>query len=128
MHRPHEPIVTGCQLVKLWIFEVEITLTHRTFHIGDGVAHHATEPSLRLGPMDDLFEGVSHKAAIQHGRIGASATPLRGLGAYTVLHVLNALAIPLIVERRKMVRRALPLFVDIGMTALAAVGLHEKLA
>src|SRR5580692_1292995 len=58
----------------------------------------------------------------------AATAPLRGLGADRVLHVLDRLAVPLIIEGRKVVGRAEPLVVDVFVAALAGVGLHEKLA
>src|ERR1700685_3850261 len=92
------------------------------------MTHHAAQPSLGLGPDTDLLDGRTHQAAVEHGGIVASATPLGRLGANRVLHILDALAVPLIVEGREMMRRAEPLIVDVFMAAFAGVGLHEKLA
>src|SRR5882757_6484106 len=78
--------------------------------------------------MYDLLYRSIHHAAVEHRRIVASATPLRRLGADRILHVLDRFAIPLIVKRRKMVHRAEPLVIDVFVTTLAGVGLHEKLA
>ncbi len=58
----------------------------------------------------------------------ASAAPFGGLGPHNVLHVFNAFSVPLIVERRKMMDRAIPLVVDVGVATLAAIGFHEELA
>src|SRR6266481_7445342 len=55
----------------------------------------------------------------------AACAPLGGLYADHVLHVLDAFAIPGVVERGKMVRGALPLLVDVGVAALAALRLHK---
>src|SRR5437870_11422679 len=57
----------------------------------------------------------------------AAGTPLGGTRASDFLHVLDALAVPLVVEGRKMMHRAVPLLIDVGMAALAGVGLHEVL-
>ena len=110
------------------ILQIEIGLAHGALHAGDGVAHHAAQSGLRFRTMHDLLDRRIHHAAVEHRGIVASTAPFRGLGADRVLHVLDRLAVPLIVERRKMVRRAEPLVVDIFVAALAGVGLHEKLA
>src|SRR5208337_478945 len=78
--------------------------------------------------MYDLLDRSIHQAAVQHCWIVASAAPFRRLGANRVLHILDRLAVPLVVERRKMVRRTEPLVVDIFVTALAGIRFHEKLA
>src|SRR5581483_9154089 len=58
----------------------------------------------------------------------AASAPLRGLGADGVLHVLDRLSVPLVVERREMVSGTEPLVVDVLMAALAGIGFHKKLA
>src|SRR6266852_9100164 len=55
----------------------------------------------------------------------AAAAPFRWLHAAHVLHVFNALAVPLVVERRKMMRRALPLFINVSVTTLAGLRLQK---
>src|SRR5438046_10368693 len=92
------------------------------------MAHQPAEPRLRLRAMHDLLDRYVHQSAVEHCRIVAAAAPFGRLGADGVLHVLNAFAIPLIVERRKMVRRTEPLVVYVLVTALAGVGLHEEFA
>ena len=85
-------------------------------------------PACDSGRCTICLIGVSIKPAVEERRVVAPAAPLRRLGADRILHVLDRLAIPLIVERRKMMRRTEPLVVDIFVAALAGVGLHEKLA
>ena len=121
-------ILARRQFVQLGILEVEVALSHGAFHVGNGVAHHASQPGLRLGAMHDLFDRRIHQPAVEHRGIVAAAAPLGWLGADRVLHVLDALAIPLIVERRKMVHRTEPLVVDILVAALAGFRFHEELA
>ena len=58
----------------------------------------------------------------------AAGTPFRGLYTNHILHVLNAASIPLVIERRKVMHRAVPLLVDVAVAALASVGLHEVFA
>src|SRR5271167_2982201 len=101
--------------MQLRIFEIEIRLAHSALHAGNGVAHHAAKSGLRGGRVNNLLDGRIHFAAIKKGWIMASGAPFRRLGAYRVLHVLDALAIPLIVEGCKMMRRAEPLLIDVLM-------------
>src|SRR5258708_39730380 len=55
----------------------------------------------------------------------AAGAPFRRAHSGYVLHVLDALAIPLIVERREMMRGAGPLLVNVRVAALAGLRLHE---
>src|SRR5713226_3843136 len=128
MERSTDRTLTGCQLVQLGVFQIKISLTHRALHVGDGMTHHAAQPGLRLGTVYDLFDGSVHQSAVEHGRIVAPSAPLGRFGADRILHVLNALAVPLVVEGRKVVHRTEPLVVDVLVAALAGVGLHEILA
>ncbi len=128
VQRTRYGILCRSQFVQFGILEIKIGLAHRAFHAGDGMAHHATQSGLRFRTMHDLLDRRIHQAAVKNGRIVASTAPFRGLGADGILHVFDRLAVPLIIKRRKMVRRAEPLVVDILVATLAGVGLHEKLA
>ncbi len=97
--RADHRILARCEFMQLGIFKVEIGLAHGAFHVGDGVAHHAAESGLGFGRVDDLFDRRIHFAGVEHGRIMASAAPFRRFGANGILHILDRLAIPLIVER-----------------------------
>src|SRR6266480_5175921 len=57
----------------------------------------------------------------------AAGAPLGRTRTSDFLHVLDALAVPLVVEGREMMHRAVPLLVDVGMAALAGVRFHEVL-
>src|SRR5437870_13921729 len=57
----------------------------------------------------------------------AANAPLGGTRASDFMHVLDALAVPLVVEGREMMHRAVPLLVDVGMAALAGIRFHEVL-
>src|SRR5579863_8436350 len=114
--------------MQLGVFEIKIPLPHTALHVGDRVAHHATKSGLRLGTVHDLLYRRIHQSTVKHGGIVASAAPFGGFGADRVLHILDTLAIPLIVERRKMMGRTEPLIVDVLVAALAGVGFHEELA
>src|SRR5579872_333059 len=111
--------LVSCKLMQLGILEIKITLPHRAFHMRDRVAHHAAQPSLRFWAMHDLFDRRIHQSAVKHSRIMTTAAPLRRARADGVLHVLNALAIPLVVKRGELVLRAEPLVVNVLMAALA---------
>ena len=71
----HERIFAGRELVQFRILKIEITLAHRAFYVGDGVAHHAAESGLGFGRVHDLFDGRIHLAGIEHRRVMASAAP-----------------------------------------------------
>src|SRR5271155_1632119 len=110
------------------IFEIKIPLPHAALHVSDRMAHHAAQTGLGFGAMNDLLDWRVHQAAVKDGGIVAAAAPLRRLCANRILHVFDALAIPLIVERREMMRRTKPLIVDVLVAAFAGVGLHKELA
>ena len=121
VQRAHNRILARGHFVQRRILQVEIALTHGALHLGNGVAHHATQSGLGFRTVHELLDGCIHLAGIQHSGVVASATPFRGTGSDGVLHVLNALAVPLVVERRKMVHRAVPLVVDVLVAALAGI-------
>src|SRR3954467_15859506 len=90
------------------------------------MARGARKTSLRFRRINLFFDRLVETAVEEHRVVVAAGAPLRGFGADRVLHVLDRLAVPLIVERREMTRRRLPLFVDIGMAPAAACTGHEK--
>src|SRR6266705_2460940 len=114
--------------MQLRILQHEVALSHCAFYFGDGVTHHAAKPRLCLGTVDDLLDGYIHHAAIEHRRIVAATAPLRRTRAHHLLHVLNALAVPLIVEGGEVVRGGVPLHVDVLVATLTRLRLHEELA
>src|SRR5205085_9025963 len=103
-------------------------LPHRALHPSNGVAHHASQAGLRFRSMHKFLDRSVHLAGIEHRRIMTPAAPFRRPCADRVLHVLDALAIPLIVKRREVVYRAEPLVIDILVAALARLRFHEELA
>ena len=64
-----------------------------------------------IGPLEAAVE--------EDGVVVAAGAPLAALRAAELLHVLDRLPVELVVERREVVHRALPLLVDI-LVALAA--------
>src|SRR6202795_2843018 len=118
-------IFAGGEFVELRIFEDEIALAHGAFHLNDAVAHHATEAGAGFGLVDVLLDGRVHHAAEEQGGIVAAGAPFGLFYAVDFLHVLDAFAIPLIVEGGEVVHGALPLLVDVGVAALAGLGFQE---
>src|ERR1700689_5173301 len=104
------------------VLELEISLTHRAFHSCDRMAHHAAEAGLARGRIFNFADRTVKHAAVEQRGIVASGAPLRRFYSDGVLHVLEALAIPSIVEGRKMVRRTLPFLVNVCVAALAGIG------
>src|SRR5216683_4513194 len=107
------------------IFENEIALAHGAFHLNNAVAHHATEAGAGFGLVDVLLDGRVHHAAEQQGGIVAAGAPFGLFYAVDFLHVLDAFAVPLIVEGREVVHGALPLLVDVRVATLAGLGFQE---
>ena len=127
MQLANEWIFAGGQFMQLRIFQKEISLAHSAFHFHNAVAHEAAQARARFRTIHDLLDGRIEQAAVEQGGIVATGAPFRGAHAGDVLHVLDALAIPLIVERRKVVHRTVPLGVNIGVAALAGLRFHEVL-
>ena len=86
----------------------------------------AAEAGLRFRRVD-LFLDRPVEPAVEEDRvIVAAGAPFRRLRAADVLHVLDRLAVPLVVERREVVRRRVPLVVDVLVTARAHGARHEE--
>ena len=125
VQRAHHRIFAGGEFMQFRIFENEIALAHGAFHVDDAVAHHATEPGLCRRSIFNLANRRIEHSAEEQRRIVTASTPFGGFHPGDVLHVLNTFAIPLIVEGRKVMRRAVPLFVDVFVAPLASLRLHE---
>ena len=89
---------------------------------------HDTQPESRvcLGPLELLLDGLVEAAVEEKGVIVASGTPLGGLGPDDILHVLDGLPVPLVVERGEVVGRRVPLIEDLAVAAGAVLALHEE--
>ena len=125
VERTDHRIFASRQFMKLRVLQEKITLAHSAFHLHDAVAHQASETRAGFRTAHNLFDRRIEQAAVEQRRIVATGAPFRRLHARDFLHVLDALAVPLVVERRKMVDGTIPLFVDVGVAALASIGLHE---
>src|SRR5206468_5871268 len=86
----------------------------------------ARQPRLRFGRLDLFLDRTIEAAVEEDSVIVAPRAPLRRLSTDDVLHVLDGLAIPLVVERRKMMGRRAPLFVDVAMTPPARLAGQEE--
>ncbi len=69
--------------------------------------------------------GVEHPVE-EHRVVVAARAPLRRLRAHRVLHVLDGLAVPLVVEGGEAVGRRAPLLVDLLVAAPALLRGHEE--
>src|SRR5262249_13687739 len=126
VQRAHHRVFAGGEVVQLGGFEDEGALTHGALHVDDAVAHHAAQAGLHgRGGVLNLANGrVEHPAEEQSGIVAAGA-PFGSFYTSNVLHVFDAFAVPLIVEGREVVGRAVPLPVYVAVAALAGLRLHE---
>ena len=125
--RPLQPgILADGEVVQRRVFDSEIGLPHRALDVNDGMAGRAAQAVLRFGRVDLLFDGAI-KAAIEKDRVIVTAgAPLGRLRADDILHVLDGLAIPLIVERGEVMCRRVPLIVNLFVTSATIFARHEK--
>src|SRR6266568_9347956 len=93
-----ERTIAGCELMQLRIFQEEVALAHGAFDLGDAVAHEAAETGAGFRATHDLLDRGVKQAAVEERGIVATGAPFRGTHAGNALHVLDALAVPLIVE------------------------------
>ena len=98
MQLADERIFARGEFMKLRILQEKVALAHRAFHFHYAVAHQAAEAGASFWPVNDLLDGRIEQSAVKQRGIVAAGTPLRGTNAGNFLHVLNALAVPLIVE------------------------------
>ena len=120
-------LFAGGQVVQRRILDDEIALAHRALDVRDGVTRGASQPGLRFRRLDLFPDGPIEATVEEHRVIVAARAPLGRFGPDHVLHVLDGLAIPLIVERRETVCRRLPLLIDVGVTAPAALAGQEEI-
>ena len=126
VHESEQRVVARREVVERRVLDLEVPLAHRAADLGDRVARGAAEPGLRFRRVDLLLDRPIEPAVEEHRVIVAAGAPLRRRGADDVLHVLDRLAIPLVVERGEVVRRGLPLLVDVGVAPPAALAGHEE--
>ena len=112
----------GCNLMQRRIFYHVSVIAHRVLDFLDGMACDASQPGLRRRSVQVFSDRSIHHAVQQDSEVMAPAAPLRRLNAVDILHVHYRLAIPLIVKRGKVMRRFVPLFVDVGVAVALGAG------
>ena len=112
--------------MKRRILHGEIAIPHAAADVYDGVARHAAEAGLRFRRIDLFLDGPVEAAIEEDGVIVTSGAPFAGAGADDVLHVLDGLAIELIVEGGEVVHGTLPLLVDVLVAVAAELRVHEE--
>ena len=119
-------ILAGGEVVQRRVFDREIALAHRAADVHDRVAGRARQTRLRLRRRDLLLDRPIEPPVEEHGVVVAAGAPFRRSCADGVLHVLDRLAVPLVVERGEVVGRRVPLVVDVLVTAAARGARHEE--
>ena len=119
VREPQPRRVARREIVQRRVLDDEVALAHRAVDARDRVARRAAEPRLRFRRLDLLADRPVEAAVEEHRVVVAAGAPLRRLRADDVLHVLDRFAIPLVVERREVMRRRRPLLVDVAVAAAA---------
>ena len=119
--------LAGEQLVERRILDRETVVAHGAVHTDDGMAGGASQPGVRFRRVDLLLDGPVEAPVEKHGVVVAAGAPLARLRPDYILHVLDGLAVELIIERAEVVRRAVPLFVDVGVAFAAPLRVHEEI-
>jgi hypothetical protein len=117
--RTKKAIRTGRQIVQRRVLDLESALSHRAVDVRDRMAGGAPQARLRFRALDLVLHRLIETATEQQRVVVTPGTPLRGPSADHVLHVLDRFAVPLVVERRKVVHRRVPLLVNIAMAPAA---------
>src|SRR6266702_1513130 len=79
-----------------------------------------------FGRVQELPYWGIHHTVEQQGHVVAASAPAARPGPNDILHVFNGLAVPLVIERRKPMRRLRPLSVNVRVAVGAALRGHEK--
>ena len=124
VHGMQHRVPAGDQAVHLGVLEDVPPLPHRVLDVHDRMADETADAGLRLRRVDLAHDRGVHPAGQQHRLIVAAAAPLGRLRPDHLLHVLDRLAVPLVVERRHMVHRGVPLRGDVGVASLIAARLR----
>src|SRR5579875_1439547 len=122
----HEGICAGCDLVHRRIRHDEFAVADTAVYMHDGVAGHATQPSLSFWSIDLIFDRLIKPAVEEYSVVRAAGTPLPRLSADYVLHVFNGFAIERVVKRGEVMGGTFPLLIDIPMTFAAFFRFHEE--
>src|SRR6266404_1489040 len=92
------------------------------------VTRRAGQPGVSFRSVYLFLDGTIETPVEKDRMIMATGAPLAGLGSDDRLHVLDRLPVELIVERREVVDRTLPLLVDILVALPAFLRVHEEVS
>src|SRR5262249_37104220 len=127
VHGAENRIRARCKLMERRIRDLEVTLSHRALHPRDGMTGGARQAGLRFRRVDLILDGTIEAPVEEHGVVVTAGAPLGGARADDILHVFDGFAIPLVVERREVMGRRMPLIVDVAMAAPAGLARQEEL-
>ena len=85
------------------------------------------KPRLRFWRVDLVADWAVELPVEEHGMVVTSCTPFGRFGSDNILHVLNRFSVPLVIERREVVNRGIPLVIDVTMTAPARLTCQKKI-
>ena len=83
-------------------------------------------PACASGGVDLVHDRPVEAPVEEHRVVVAAGAPLRRPGAHHLLHVLDGPPVPLVVERREVVGRGVPLLVDVGVAPAAGLAGQEE--
>ena len=122
----HVFVLTADQFVQRRVLDGEPAVAHAAVHVNDGMTRGASQPGMRLRRIDLATDRLLEPAVEEDGVIVTAGAPLARLRSHHRLHVLDRLAVELVVERREVVHRALPLLEDILVAPAAGLRVHEE--
>ena len=101
-------------------------MLHATRAVRRGTRRALIVGDMPFGTYQDNAGGAVKAAIEEDGMVVTARAPLGRLRADHVLHVLDGAAIPLVIERGEVVRRRIPLVVNLFVAARAILARHEK--
>jgi hypothetical protein len=121
-----ELVITGGKVMQGRIFNDKCAIPHAVPDLDYGMTRRASQSGLSLRGMKLLFDGNIEFPIEEYCVVMTSRTPFGRLYSHHVLHVLDGLAVPLIIERGEVVHRGIPLLVNVCMTALTGLRGHKE--
>src|SRR5262244_1944397 len=106
--------------MQRWVSNEIVAVAHGITDLRDGVTGRTGQPNMGFGRIKELPYWGIHHAIEQQGHVVAAGAPTARPGTDDILHVFNRFAIPLVIERRKSMRRLRPLSVNIRMAVSTA--------
>src|SRR5262245_39654732 len=93
-----ELVLASSHVMQRRILNDKATVTHAVVHSDNGMTGSAGQSCLSFRRVDLLLNGGVETAVEKYRVIMAAGTPFGGLGSDHILHVLDRLPIPLVVE------------------------------